>query len=105
VSSRLVSGLPHRLLSAALASGPFVVDTCVSYASDRNPWRILCIMGWFLVGSAWFLRPAVLSRDMLSSNHRSAALAVISQKQWAALVGVGLLVVAVALVGRYTNAS
>lgn len=103
MSSLLLSGLPHRFLSAALVSIP-LVDTCVSYARDGNSWRILSIIGWLVFGSAWFLRPVVFSRAMLNSKNRSAALAVISQRQWAMLLGVGLLVVVVALVGRYTSA-
>lgn len=103
MSSLLLSGLPHRFLSAAFVAIP-LVDTCVSYAADGNSWRILSIVGWLVFGTAWFLRPVAFSRSMLNSKHRSVALAVISQRQWAVLLGVGLLVVVAALVGRYTTA-
>lgn len=104
MSSRLVSGLPHRILSAALVSIP-LVDTCVSYAGDGNSWRLLGMLGWLVFASAWFLRPAVFSTAMSDSAHRSAKLALISRKQCGVLLGAGLLVVALALIGRYASAN
>lgn len=103
MSSPLVSGLPHRFLSAALASIP-LVDAWVSYAGDGNSWRILSILGWLMFCSAWFLRPVVFSRAM-SNSKPNAMLAVISQKQWVVLVGAGLMIAALASVGRYASAA
>jgi hypothetical protein len=103
LNTLLVRGLRHRFLSAAFVSIP-LADTCVSYVGDGNPWRILGMLGWLVFGSAWFLRPVVFSRAMLSPRRQGATLALISQRQWRVLVGLGILAVAAALVGRYANA-
>ena len=100
----LPDSLPHRILSAAIALIP-LVDTGISYAEDGDNWRLLSMLGWVVMGVAWFLRPAFFSRSIEESNRRSEKIALITHKQWAGLVFFSLLIVSVALVARYVGAA
>lgn len=99
-----LASLPHRMLSTCIAWIP-LVDTGFSYANDGNPWRLLSMLGWAIVGGAWFLRPAVFARSFQESIRRSAALALINTRQWFALVGAGLLVAVLALIAQIVSSA
>ncbi len=100
----VLRSLHHRIFSTAPAVIP-LVDTWLSYSTDRNIWRLLTILGWGVLASAWFLRPVVLARSLQESNSRSAQLAIITQQQFGVILGVGLAIVALSLVARHTGAA
>jgi hypothetical protein len=102
--STLLDGLPHQILSVAVALIP-MAGTWFSYLSDRNPWRLLSILGWSIAGIAWFLRPAVSARILQYNRKESERLALLSKSHYTLLVVSGLLIVVLSLIVTYRSAA
>ncbi len=98
----LRDGLGQRFALAALAGIP-LVDACVAYADDGNPWRLLSMLGWLTVAAAWFLHPSGLYRPKVDEDHPIAKQALMSRVQFAVVFGGGLLLAVLGGVGRYVS--